>query len=281
MKPIRKSSGSAATSLARVVTGQGEQVETMALRTATISAVNKTAVPWTATINLSGVLIPGVTMLGWYDPQVGDRVQVIKQGPVLLIMGTLAPGKLHTTTVGAPPARPTTETAPAAPAEIQTREVSVQPSLSSTYVGSGVWDDSILAQGGASVLQRAFYFYGNQIATVRGAGKILSGTILLRREDDGAGQDVSNVWLGRHNYASKPATAAAAVGTTLLGQLGRREGKAFDLPASIITALNTGTNHGFSLNPSEIGLKSFDYMRLVPFGADSEWSGSLSLTIRG
>lgn len=278
---IRKSTGAAATGLARQITGQGEQVEQMALRTGTITAVNKSAVPWTATVNLSNVLVPGVTMLGWYDPQVGDRVQIMKQGPVLLIMGTLAPGKLHTTVVGAPPSRPATELAPVAPAEASTRVVNVSATSSSTYLGSGVWDDSVLIQGGG-ILQRAFFFYGNQIREARGNGTVLSASILLRREEEGAGEGYANVNLGWHAHGAKTQTPAGTSGTTFLGQLVRGQGKAFELPASLVGVMNGATtNIGFSLNPTEIGLKSPDYLRLVPFRAESEWSGSLSLTIRG
>lgn len=273
---------SAASQLARVVTGGSEPTEPLQLRTATIVAVSKAATPWTVTINLGNTLIPGVTILGWTDPRVGEVVQCLKQGPLVFVLGAPAPGRTisPTLTIPTPPAVPTSVSNPQPPVQMGTREVSVAALSSSTWApGAGIWRDDVLLQGGQE-LNRAFFFYNTRIRDAVGTATIVAGTILLRRRE-GDGAELAQVRTGMHNLALRPATAPPAVSSALVEQLARGQGKSIPLSDAQIAALNNKTASGITLSAAAAGLKSPDYLNLEPVGPGTEWSGTLSLTVRG
>lgn len=275
--------GSAATQLARVVTGGSEPQEPLQLRTATITAVSKATTPWTVTINLGGTLIAGVTILGWTDPRVGEVVQCLKQGPTVFVLGAPAPGRTvsPTLTIPDPPSVPPGVSNPSPPAEISTREISVQAISSSTWdPAARIWRDNVLLQGGL-VGNRAAFFYNTRIRDSVAGGTVVAGSILLRRkESDGA--DFANVLMNSHNLALRPASFSSVLGTgTNIGTLARGQGKTIPLNAAQIAAINNRSAVGFHLTPSSVGLKSPDYLNLEPVGVGTEWSGTLSLTVRG
>lgn len=275
-------SGSAITGLARVITGGSEPTDPLQLRTGTITAVSKATIPWTVTVNIGGTLIPGVTILGWTDPRVGEIVQCLKQGPLVFVLGCPAPGRTISPTLEMPsPAVPDASvTAPVAPAQATTQEVSVTAISSSTWApDAAAWRDGVAVQGGTSA-NRAFFFYGTRIADAVGTKTVVAGSILLRRkESDGA--DRANVRLGTHSLTARAATAPSAATGTLLGTLGRGQGLSFPLSAAQITAVNNKSARGFHLTAATLGLKSADYLNLEPVGPGKEWSGTLSLTVRG
>lgn len=273
---------SAATELARRITGGSEPTDPLQLRTAIITAVSKAQTPWTVTINLGGALIPGVTILGWTDPRVGEVVQCLKQGPMVFVLGAPAPGRTisPTFTIPDPPAVPPAISNPQPPAQLGTREVSVAALSSSTWLpDAGVWRDDVLLQGGSG-LNRAFFFYNTRITDAVGSATILAGTILLRRKES-EGADKAQVRTGTHNLALRPATTPAASTGVLAEQLERGQGKNVPLSAAQISALNAKTARGIVLTPGSAGLRSPDYLNLEPVGVGTEWSGTLSLTVRG
>lgn len=274
--------GSAATSLARVISGGAEPQDPLQLRTATIVEVSKAATPWTVTINLGNTLISGVTILGWTDPRVGEVVQCLKQGPLVFVLGAPAPGRTisPTATIPTPPAVPQSVSNPVPPAQLTTREVSIPAISSSTWApGAGAWRDDVLFQGGQE-LNRAFFFYSTRIADAVGTATILAGTILLRRkESDGVEQ--AQVRIGTHNLALRPAAAPPAATSAFAGTLQRGQGKSIPLSDAQIAALNGKTATGFVLSAVSAGLKSPEYVNLEPVGLGTEWSGTLSLTVRG
>lgn len=273
---------SAATGLARVITGGSEPQDPLQLRTATITAVSKAVTPWTVTINLGNTLIEGVTILGWTDPRVGEVVQCLKQGPLVFVLGAPAPGRTisPTLSIPTPPAVPQSVSKPVAPVQLTTREVSIQAISSSTWApGAGVWRDDVLFQGGQE-LNRAFFFYGNRISAAVGSATILAGTILLRRKESD-GVEAAQVRTGVHNLALRPAGAPAAASSSLAGTLERGQGKSIPLSDAQIAALNNKTASGITLSAVNAGLKSPEYLNLEPVGPGTEWSGTLSLTVRG
>lgn len=273
---------SAASQLARQITGGAEPTDPLQLRTATITAVSKAQNPWTVTINLGGSLISGVTILGWTDPRVGEVVQCLKQGPTVFVLGAPAPGRTISPTfsIPDPPAVPPAVSNPQPPAQMSTREVSIAAISSSTWVpGSNVWRDDVLLQGG-QVLNRAYFFYNTRIADAVGAATIVAGSILLRRRQSD-GSEYARVRTGVHNYALRPTTAPAALSTVDVDFLERGQGKAIPLTAAQISALNAKTARGIALSAATEGLKSPDYLNLEPVGPGTEWSGTLSLTVRG
>lgn len=274
--------GSAATNLARKITGGSEPNDPLQLRTATITAVSKAATPWTVTINMAGTLISGVTILGWTDPRVGEVVQCLKQGPLVFVLGQPAPGRTisPTLTIPTPATPPTSITNPTPPAQVNTREIAVEPLSSSTWApGASAWRDDVLMQGGQE-LNRAFFFYGTRIADAVGTAIILSGTILLRRLE-GDGVDLAQVRTGAHSLTAKPVGAPAVFTVEAAGTLERGQGKSIPLTSTQIASFNAKSGKGIMLSAAAAGLKSPDYLNLVRFGAGTEWSGTLSLTVRG
>lgn len=276
----RRGIRAAATSLARAVLGGGEATAPLQLRSATITAVKKTVTPWTVTINLSGVLVPGVTILGWADPYVGDRVQVLQQGQVLFVLGPPAPGRIYnpSTPVPAPPTRPASELNPS-PLGPESSSVSVEPTSSSTVTGTSAWRNDALHQGGNAVAQRGYWFYGNALQTARGSGTALEASVFIKRIDY-AGPEVANVRLGTHTQPVRPPVSSALNNVAVVGTLRRGEGKFFALTPAMLAGINSGTVKGFGLEPGQLGLDSPDYLVAHEYGVDKEWSGTVSMTVR-
>jgi hypothetical protein len=269
--------------MATASTGNNEAPPALELRTGTVIAINKGVTPWTCTIRLSEADIPGITMLGWYDPVVGDTVQILKSGPSTLILGTLAPGKVYMPP--APPPPPPAPPAPPAPAPV-VREVPVSAVASGTAPSqksfNGTWSNADLYQGGG-IAQRGFWFYGNGIAAAKGAGTIIGGSIFIRRSNLSAGVGAgANVRLGGHGFEGQPGGVPGVhSAVSVIGQLGRDGGNTFTLPQAIIDGMNDGSIKGLGLEPGALGYLSPDYLIAYGFGAGREWSGALTLTVRG
>lgn len=269
--------------MALSVSGQNEAPPTLQLRTGTVIAINKAVTPWTVTVRLSDTDFDGITMLGWYDPVVGDPVQVMQQGPALLVMGTLAPGKVYMP-ASPPPAPPAPPAAPAPPPTIRTVSVSaLSAGTAPAEAPYGGWRTDMVYQTGGSLPQRGFYFYGTQIADVKGSGTIIGGKIFIKRSPAVAGVGGgANVRLGWHGHNTQPGGIPGGhSGTTVVGQLLRDQGATFSLPQHMLDAMNAGTAKGFGLEPGAMGYVSADYLIAYGVGAGREWSGQLSLTIRG
>jgi hypothetical protein len=269
--------------MAQAATGNNEAPPQLELRTGTIIAVDKGVSPWVCTVRLSETDVEGVTMLGWYDPVVGDIVQVLKNGPSTLIFGTLAPGKVYMPP--APPPPPPAPPAPPAPAPT-VKEVPVASIGSGTAPSQkafdGTWSNADLYQGGG-IGQRGFWFYGDGIATAKGAGEIIGGSIFIRRSNLSAGVGGgANVRLGGHSFTSQPGGVPGAhSAVSLVGQLGRDQGSTFSLPQAIIDGMNSGAIKGLGLEPGQLGYISADYLIAYGSGPGREWSGALTLTVRG
>lgn len=283
---MAKPTARGAKSLALATTGNNEVPDQMKVRTGLITAVDKTTTPWTVTVRLSEKDIPGITMLGWYDPVIGDVVQVMEQGPLRLVLGTLAPGKVYM-----PPAPPPAPPAPPAapPAEVPVRTVPVSATSAGTSPaeaptgGVGTWRSDALYQTGGRLAQRGFWFYGTKIADVKGAGTILGGSIFIQRLNTAHGPGAgANVRLGWHTFTAQPGgNPGPHSSVTVVGQLGRGAGNTFVIPQPMIDAMNAGTLKGFGLEPGSLGYTSADYMISPGYGPGQEWSGALELTIRG
>lgn len=273
----------AAAKVALAAAGNNEAPDAMQMRTGTIVAIDKAVSPWTATLRGGGVDIPGITMLGWYDPVVGDTVQYVEQGPMRFILGICAPGKVYM-----PPSPPPPPAAPPAPpaAPLVVREVPVAAIASATGPSEKIynsWSGGRLYQSGGSLAQRGFWFYGTGIATAKGAGTILGGKIFIQRINTSHGNGGGgNVRLGSHTYETQPGGIPGAHGNiTAVGQLGRGDAKTFDLPAGIVAGMNSGAIKGLGLEPGVLGYTSVDYIIAEQFGAGTEWSGSLTLVVQG
>jgi hypothetical protein len=258
------------------------------MRTATITAINKSATPWTVSVNISETIFPDATLLGWLDPQVGDVVKVLQQGSEIFILGPMAPGKVYMPPAPPPPPPPPAPEVIAPPPPPVTRTVAI------SAVGSGTgpaeapqdgWRHDRLYQGGYARAQRSFWWYGNQIADAKGGGTIIGGTIFIKRWDASLAAGVNggaNVRLGGHGFTGQPGNFPGAhAGVSVVGQLGRGQGVAFGIPGHLIDGMNNGSIKGFGLEPGQMGYTSPDYLVCYPFGGGMEWSGSLSLTIRG
>lgn len=278
----RRGIRSAATALARSVLGGGEVPAPLQLRTATITVINKSVTPWTVTLSMSGTLIPGVTILGWADPYVGDRVQVLQQGELLFVLGVPAPGRIYNpaTPVPAPPTRPPGEMNPTPPGPALVQSGTVSANNSATLIWPSSWRPGPLHQGGATVKQRAYWFYGNDLQALRGSRTVVSGEIFIRRMDY-AGAELANVRLGTHALTAQPVSGVVLSNVETAGQLRRSEGKFFQLSAAMIAGINAGTVRGFGLEPGSDGLNNPDYLIAEEYGPGKEWSGSVTLTIQG
>lgn len=273
----------AAAKLALATTGNNEDAPQMQLRTGTIIAVDKGTTPWTATLRTSEIDVPGITMLGWYDPVVGDVVQFIQQGPMRFILGICAPGKVYMP-ASPPPAPPAPPAPPPPPPAIV--EKSVTPIGSGTAPAEapwGGWRSDRLYQGGGGLAQRGFHFYGGGIAAAKGSGTILSGKVFLDRINTSHGSGAGgNVRLGTHGYSSQPGGIPGGhANVSVVGQLNRGEARSFNLPANIIAAMNNGSAVGLGLEPGALGYTSADYIISTGFGGGTEWAGALTLVVQG
>lgn len=279
------STAKGAQALASSATGSGEAPPVLQLRTGTITAINSATAPWTVTITLSGMSVSEVYFLGWFDPRVGDNVQVLQQGESLLVLGTMGPGKVYM-----PPAPPPAPPAPVVPPPPPGKPggAPVTKAYAISAIGSGTWPSQQpigswsnlrLWQGGG-IAQRSYFFYGNQIAAAKGAGTILSGTIFIKRWPSGGVFQGANVRLGAHGLATQPGSAGALSAVSTVGQLNQDQGKTFVIPASIIAGMNAGTFKGLGLEPGALGYVTPDYLIAYPFNDKNTWSGALSLNIR-
>ena len=277
--------------LVKAIGGQDGGVDfPLQLRTGVVQAISKATTPWTLTITLGNTNISGITYLGWWDAVVGGIVQVLQQGPQLLVLGPLAPAKVivsphrHAaadvdgTIIVAPPAPPV-PTAP--PAVVTTRIVNITAQGSASWQFSySTWRNDFIQGGSSSNLRRAFWFYGGQIAAAKGAGNIIGGSIFVRRTGTGGVYQGANVRLGTHGLGSASGSGAGAHGNVaVVGQLNKEQGVTFALTGAHLAALNAGAA-GLGLEPGSTSYTSPDY--LVGYGRDAgEWSGQLSLTIQG
>lgn len=259
--------------------GNGEQPAPLQLRTGMVTAIDNSATPWTVSVQVSELVIPGINILGWYEPRVGDVVQLLQQGESLFVLGTVGPGKIYapSTPPPAPPPPP-----PPPPPPLVTKAYPISPVGSGTWPSQqpiGSWSNLSLWQGG-SIAQRAYWFYGNKIADAKGSGTILSGTVFVKRRSSGGVYGNANVRLGSHNLATQPASAGALSNVSVVGGLQRDQGKTFTIPASIIAGMNAGTIKGLGLEPGALGYVTPDYLIAYPYGAGTEWSGAITLNIR-
>jgi hypothetical protein len=278
---------SASIKMAKEATGNNEVVP-LEMRSGIVTVVNKTTTPWTLTVNIGDMLMDGVTFLGWLDPQVGDNVKLLKQGPDVFCLGPMAPGKVYMPPAPPPPPPTPPPAVIAPPPPIVTRQVGINAVGSATGPAEnplGGWRNDRLYQGGGAMAQRAFFFYGNQIADNKAGGIILGGKIFIKRWDASLPAGVNggaNVRLGGHSFATQPGGIPGAHGAvTVVGQLNRDQGVAFDIPQAIIDGMNSGAFKGLGLEPGGMGYTHPDYLLAFPFGPGREWSGSLTLTIRG
>lgn len=265
------------TNLGRVLGAEGEGSPPARLRSgALVRAVDKATTPWTVTVEVDEVEFPGVMMQGWYDPQAGDRVQVLQQGRELYVLGTAAPGRVAAVAVAEPPPPP-----PPPPTEPTRKTVSVKAS------GSSSWDtrytrwreDGVYQGGGWS--QRGFWYYGSGIAVAKGSGTIVAASIFVRRLNTShgvAGSQKGNVRLGTHSHGAQPGTGGGAHSNVArIGGLARGEGATFPLTSAQVSALNAGAV-GVGLEPGALGYSSVDYIIAAPRSA-GDWSGALTLTV--
>lgn len=265
--------------LAGAANGSGEASAALQLRSATVTAVNKSVSPWTVTVTVGDTSVPDVNLLGWLDPRVGDEVQMLQSGPTLLVLGTVGPGKVYVP-AEPPPAPP----APVVPSgdSLETKPYPISAVGSGTWpsqIDVGNWSNASLWQGGA-IGQRSYFFYGSKIAAAKGAGMIISGSIFIRRRGNGGVGGAANVRLGGHNLATQPGSAGALSSVANVGSLLKEQGKTFMIPSAIIAGMNAGTIKGLGLEPGALGYLTPDYLIAYPYGPQSEWSGALTLNIR-
>lgn len=265
--------------IVRAGLGDGEDIPPLRMRTCTVMAVNTGSTPWTCTIRLGQIDITGVTMLGWYDPRVGDLVKVVQQGSELLVWGTLAPGKVYVP-AAPPPAPPAPTPTPPAPPGVRTVPITATDS-SGWQFSYNTWKDDRFIQGGVGVGRyRPHWFYGGQIAAAKGAGTIIGGSIFVKRDSGGGVNGGAQVRLGYHGAANRPDSGAAPLGgVTVVGELTKGQGDTFPIPQGLLDALNAGAA-GFGLEPGAASYTSPDYLPSLGRQA-GEWSGQLSLTIQG
>lgn len=278
--------------LVQALVGDDESMPPMRMRTCTVMAINKATTPWTATIRLGNIDVPAVTMLGWYDPRVGDIVKVAQQGSELLIWGPLAPSKvvvsphrhaaadIDGSIIAAPPTPTTPTPTPPPPASVRTVGITAIDS-SGWQFSYNTWRDDRFIQGGVgSGRYRPHWFYGNQIAAAKGSGTIIGGSIFIKRDPNGGVNAGANVLLGYHGFQTRPGSGAAGLGGVAnIGQLGKGQGATLAIPQHMLDALNAG-QAGFGL---EAGVASYTHPDYMPsYGRQAgEWSGQLSLTIQG
>lgn len=281
MSPRRKGTNSSVNKLARSISGGMERDEYLRLRTAVVTAVNTGTNPWTVTLNLDGIIISSCTFLGWANPQVGEVVQVLQQGPSLLVLGAVGPARVFTGAAPAPAALTPELQNPTVPPQSKMDEVSIEAVSSSTgpsELAAGGWRTGDLHQGGNIHAQRGYWFYGSRIATAKGTGTIVGGFIFIRRENRGGTYAESTIRLGAHNFSTRPTTpptdSLAAV--TEVGALERGRGATYAIPEEIIARFNAGTARGLGLEPG--GFEN--YLIASGFGSGTEWSGALTLTIQ-
>lgn len=270
---------------ANAVNGNGEGM-VLQMRTATVTEIDKTTSPWTVTINLGETILSEITFLGWTDPQVGDIVKVLQQGPEVFILGTMGPGKVYMPPQPPPPPPPPAPEVIAPPPPPVIRQVGIQATGSATGPAEapwGGWRHDRLYQGGGGLAQRSFWWYGTRIADAKGGGTILGGTIFIKRMGLAAGVGgAANVRLGTHGFEIQPGSIPGGHGGVVnIGALGRDQAGTFELPGHMIDGMNNGSVKGFGLEPGQMGYLSADYLIAYAFGGGTEWSGSLSLTIQG
>jgi hypothetical protein len=278
--------------LVQALVGTDEDMPPLRMRTCTIMAINKAVTPWVATIRLGQIEVPNVTMLGWYDPRVGDIVKVAQQGSELLIWGPLSPSKvvvsphrhaaadIDGTVIVAPPTPTTPPPTPSGPAAVRT--VSIAATDASGWQFSySTWRDDRFIQGGVGVGRyRPHWFYGGAIAAAKGSGTIIGGSIFVKRDSDGGVNAGAQVRLGYHGFTSRPGSGAGALsGVTVIAHLDKGQGATLSLPQHMLDALNAG-QAGFGLEPGVASYTSPEYMPSLGLQAGA-WSGQLSLTIQG
>lgn len=260
-----------------------EGLPPLRLRTGIVRAVSTGSTPHTASLDIGGVTVTGVTFLAGHDLEVGARVKVLQQGSELLILGPLAPARMvvaahnHTTPPTNPTSPPAPPAAPTSPPAVRT--VSVVATDSGTWQPAySAWREDQVGQSGDG--RRGFWFYGTGIATAKGTGTITAATVFLKRKLEGGVNGGANVRLGTHGQTAQPGSGSGALSNVaVLGTIGKGEGKTFALTAAQIAALNTGAA-GVGLEPGAAGYTSADYLLAEPRSA-GDWSGVLQLTVEG
>lgn len=278
---INPAASRAATTLASAATGNGELLDNAQMRPAIVTGIDKTVSPWVCEIEVQTTRYPGITMLGWYDPQLGDRIMVLQQGRQFFILGSMAPGKIYAPATP-PPAPPAPPPPPPAPPVI--RSVDIAPNGSGTYPAEaplGGWRTDRLYQSGEYANQRSFWTYGTAIADAKGSGTILGGKVFVKRWDRGGVASGANVRLGGHALLTIGGAPGALSSVSVVGSLLRNQGYSFSIPADIIAGMNSGTIKGLGLEPGVADYESADYLAAYAFGVGQEWSGALNLTIQG
>lgn len=237
----------------------------------------------TVDVDVDGVTVEGVHFRDGMDPEEGQLVWLLRQGPLLIVLGSPAPARVvvaehnHTS----PPVNPASPAAPgaapSAPASVRT--VSVVAVDSGTWQPSySSWREDQVGQSGDG--RRGFWFYGGAIAAAKGSGTITAGSIFIKRQSAGGVNGGANVRLGTHAHTSQPVSGGTALSNvSVVGTLTRGQGGSFALSAAQIAALNAGAV-GLGLEPGSSGYTSADYLLAEPFSA-GDWSGALQLTVEG
>lgn len=239
---------------------------------ALVVAVDTAGDPHTLTLRLAdGAEVDDVPFLGWWEPAVDARVEVLRRGQTLLALGPIAPAALST---AAPSTPPTPPPAPAAPPARVTRYV--QPVNYGTWDGVGSYWSAYVQQGGERG-KRALWVYGGGIAAAKGSGTVVAGTIYVGREATAHGvPGAANVRLGGHGYSALPGGAPSALAhVATVGTLTPGQGATFALTSSQVAAINAGTLAGFGLEPGAASYSSPDYLK----GVAGAPAGSLALVI--
>jgi hypothetical protein len=260
--------------LADALTGPGGESQPVSwVSGALVTAVATTSTPHTVTIRLpDGTVVDTVPFLGWWAPTVDARVEVIRRGTSLLVLGPVAPAPLATVTAPAPLTPP-----PAPDAPSTRRTATVQPIDMGTWDPDGSYWTNVMTQGGPTG-KRALWFYGDGITVAKGTGSIVAASVCVKRlsTEHGVTGD-ADVMLGVHHYALRPATVGGPL-VSAARRAGLRRGK--DANVTLNTAqlaeLNAGAL-GLGLDAGTTAYDDVDYLRVT---ADAP-SGALALIIEG
>lgn len=264
----------------------GEAPSAVDMVTGVVTQVDFVSTPHTIRVRLAdGTITAALPYLGWWVPRVNDVAWMIRQGPALYPLGAIAPAATVTsphrhaaadvdgTVIPDAPPPPVPAGPPPAPPTVRT--IGITP-VDMAYWSSFGWKADDLVQGGPN--NRAFWFYGDQIAQAKGSGTIVAASIYVQRVSGSHGVNGgANLRLALHPHATRPGSGATPLGSLdVRMQLERGQAANVSLAPGQLAALNGGEK-GLGLEPGASGYTSADYLRAAAGGA----SGQLSLTIQG
>lgn len=259
--------------------------EPLRLMTGVVVDTSTAVTPYTVTVQLAdGASTPPMPYPAWWVPRVGDVCSMLYSGGAFVVLGAVAPAQtvvaphrhaaseIDGTVIPPAPPAPAVPSAPDAPPTIRTVPV---PALDWGSWGGQASNGAVMVQGGPT--NDAYWFYGDSIAAVKGAGTIIAGSIYVERLATSHGVNGgANVRLGTHAWGARPAAGGGIANVVVVGQLEKGQGRTFDLTAAQIAALNAG-HKGLGLLHGGTSYTSADYLRATAGLA----SGQLSLSIQG